>query len=437
MRGPALLVVALGVVIAGCVAPAGSKPFTGQLPKDARLDMAGTFRVAPDGEVQLALAKPCVVVRDVKSSATLMQAKCGNQTLSAISVVAHTPWGQDVTGTWADAGHVGFRVDWKSVELDPLSDDAAATMQKPWTVSGTTWTPTAADAAAMLKQIGVASETETDLVRGGAAPKLEVSKFEVEGDALHVGDPNTLVVAIANRGTGAAYRVVATLRSSVAALHGKRVSFGLIKPGAEKVRRLQVTLPDGEAAHDTMLVLAVTEGNGVAPANVNHRVTIAPSTAAPVLAVQCTSGEKKVARPDLDAGQTFKLRCTINNTGNADARRAELEVAVAGGKPSRSAPVAVAASGHFAFDVPVLVPRSLPIDAPVEIAITVRDRDSGRSARTSITGVVRKPKLCTPGQLTQAQYQAKIADLKAALSAQALTQEEYDRYDAELVNCLK
>jgi hypothetical protein len=85
----------------------------------------------------------------------------------------------------------------------------------------------------------------------------------------------------------------------------------------------------------------------------------------------------------------------------------------------------------------VLVPRSLPIDAPVEIAITVRDRDSGRSARTSITGVVRKPRLCTPGQLTQAQYQAKIADLKAALSAQALTQEEYDRYDAELINCLK
>ena len=437
MRGPALFVVALGVVVAACVPPPGSKPFAGDAPKDVRLDMAGTFRVAPGGDVELALAKPCMVVRDVKSSATLMQAKCGSQTLSSISVAAHTSWGQDVPGTWVDAGRVAFHVDWKSVEVDPLADDSVATLQRPWTVSGTTWKPTPADAAAMLKQIGAASETETDLVRGGTAPKLEVSKFEVEGDALHVGDPNTLVVTIANRGTGAAYRVVATLRSSVAALHGKRLSFGLIKPGAEKVRRLQVTLPESEAAHDTMLVLAVTEGNGVAPGNVNHRVTIAPSTAAPVLAVQCTSGDKKVARPDLDAGQTFKLRCTITNTGNADAKRVELEVAVASGKPSRSAPVAVAASGHFAFDVPVLVPRSLPIDAPVEIAIAARDRDSGRSARTSITGVVRKPKLCTPGQLTQAQYQAKIADLRAALSAQALTQDEYDRYDAELINCLK
>lgn len=437
MRGPALLVLALGAVIAACVPPAPKQPFTGTAPRDVRLDMTGTFRVAPGGDVELALAKPCIVERDVKSSATLMQAKCGSQTLSAIEVVAHTPWGQDVPGTWIDAGHVAFHIDWKAVELDPLAEDAAAMVQRPWTVSGTTWTPTAAEAAAVLQQIGRATETETDLARGGAPPKLEVSKFEVEGDALHVGDANTLVVTIANRGAGPAYRVVAMLRSSVAALHGKRLSFGLIKPGAEKVRRLTVTLPDAEAAKDTMLVLAITEGNGAAPANVNHRVAIAPSTASPVLAVQCTGVDKKPVRPDLDAGQTFKLRCTINNTGNADARRVELEVAVAGGKPSRSAPVAVTASGHFAFDVPVLVPRSLPIDAPVEIAITVRDRDSGRSARTSFTGVVRKPKLCTPGQLTQAQYQAKIADLRAALSAQALTQEEFDRYDAELINCLK
>jgi hypothetical protein len=437
MRGSVPVIAALGVVVAACVPPVGSRPFVGELPKDARLDMTGTFSVAPDGEIRLALAKPCIVMRDVKTSAALVEAKCGPTTLSAISVVARAPWGQDVPGTWSDASHVAFRLDWKSVELDPLADDAQATVERPWLVSGTTWTPAPAEAAAILKQVGLASETETDLVRGGAAPKLEVSKFTVEGDALHVGDPNTLVVAIANRGTGPAYRVVATLRSSISALHGRRLSFGMIKPGAEKVRKVQVTVPGTETAHDTMLVLAIAEGNGAAPGNVNHRVAIAPSTAAPVLAVQCTSGDRKLARPDLDAGQTLKLRCTIENTGNADAKRVELELAVAGGKPSRSAPQAVAAAGKFAFDVPVLVPRSLPINAPVEIAITVRDRDSGRSARTTITGVVRKPKLCTPGALTQAQYQAKIADLRAALAASALTQQEYDSYDAELINCLK
>jgi hypothetical protein len=69
--------------------------------------------------------------------------------------------------------------------------------------------------------------------------------------------------------------------------------------------------------------------------------------------------------------------------------------------------------------------------------ITARDRDSSRTARTTIVGVVRKPRLCTPGQLTTAQYQAKIADLRAALSAKVLTQDEFDRYDAELVACLR
>ena len=89
------------------------------------------------------------------------------------------------------------------------------------------------------------------------------------------------------------------------------------------------------------------------------------------------------------------------------------------------------------FNVPIIVPRTLPIDAPVEIVITARDRDSSRNARTTIVGVVRKSRLCTPGQLTTAQYQAKIADLRAALSAKVLTQEEFDRYDAELVTCLR
>ena len=75
--------------------------------------------------------------------------------------------------------------------------------------------------------------------------------------------------------------------------------------------------------------------------------------------------------------------------------------------------------------------------APVEIAITARDRASSRSARTTVTGVVRKPRLCEPGQLTRAQYQAKIAELRAAVTAGDITQAQFDRYDAELVACLK
>jgi cyclophilin family peptidyl-prolyl cis-trans isomerase len=289
----------------------------------------------------------------------------------------------------------------------------------------------------MLKQIGDATETETGVVRGGPAPKLEVTTFEIDGDALHAGDASTLVVRIANHGSGTAYRVVATTRSSIDALHGQHLSFGSIKPGADKVRKLKVSVPATETARDTMLVLALSEGNGAAPANVSRRLPIAPSSAAPVLAVHCTIGGRDVARPDLDAGQRLTLRCIVNNTGDADAKAVELEVSVASRAPARSPPQAIAASGHLGFDVPIIVPRELPIDAPVEIAITVRDRQSSRTARTTVVGVVRKPKLCVPGQLTRAQYQAKVAELRAAVTAKYLTQDELDRYDAELVTCLK
>ena len=47
------------------------------------------------------------------------------------------------------------------------------------------------------------------------------------------------------------------------------------------------------------------------------------------------------------------------------------------------------------------------------------------------------PKVCPHGRLTREKYRAKRAELKAALDAGELTQEEFDSYDAELVGCLE
>ena len=41
------------------------------------------------------------------------------------------------------------------------------------------------------------------------------------------------------------------------------------------------------------------------------------------------------------------------------------------------------------------------------------------------------------GQLTRAQYRTKLNELRAAVAAGDLTQAQLDRYDAELVTCLK
>lgn len=398
--------------------------------------MTGTFTLSASGELKLTLAKPCTLEYVNPGFASPIVVNCRRVELDQIPVIAHTPWNQDIRGIWNDASTIVFRPDWKVEGVDPTADEALAFGARPWVVSGTQWAPTPEDAKRMVQLIGDATGTETEVVRGGPPPGLEVT-VDVEGDSLRAGGSTTLNVRIANRGPGTAYRVVATTRAGINALRGGRLAFGVIKPGKDKVRSLKVVVPESETERDTMLVLTVSEANSAAPSNVSRRIAIAPSTAAPELAVQCTVEGSKAARPDLDAGQRLMLHCAVDNKGTADARQVELEASVANGPPGRSPPQLLAKAGHMTFTVPIVVPRSLPIDAPVEVAIIARDRATSRSARTTIVGVVRKPKLCEPGRFTQAQYRAKLKELRAAVAAGDITQAQLDRYDAELVTCLQ
>ena len=427
-----LFLIGCVAVVAACAPPPTARPFTGALPTDAQVDLTGSFTLTGDGTLRLALASPCVV-----ATRKTAQVHCSPEVLRDIHVVARTPWNQDVLGAWNGPAYIEFRPDWKVAGLDPLADDAAKVAARPWDVSGTQWTPTPAQASAILKLVGNAVGVETEVVRGGPPPSLDVTELEIEGGTLRTGESNSLVVRIANRGPGVAYRVVVTTRCSVDALHGRRLSFGGIKPGSDKSQRLQVTVPTSETAPDAMLVLTVSEASGGEPRQVSRRIPLGPSTAAPVLAVQCKIGDRQGAKLDLDAGQRLVVRCNVDNTGNAAAKQVDLDVSVAGAAPVRSAQQAIGVAGHAAFEVPVLVPRGLPIDAPVEIAITARDRSSQRLARATLVGVVRKPKLCVPGELTREQYQAKVKELRAAVAAGDITQAQFDRYDAELVTCLK
>jgi hypothetical protein len=139
--------------------------------------------------------------------------------------------------------------------------------------------------------------------------------------------------------------------------------------------------------------------------------------------------------PELNAGERVVLRCTVGNAGTA-AATVSLEVAIAGVSAHRSLSQGVAVRGLAVFDVPLVVPRDLAIDSDVELTITARDAVFLRTAQANIMGVVRRPRLCVPGQLTLQQYHAKIGELRAAVAADDLTSAQLDRYDAELVACL-
>jgi hypothetical protein len=84
-----------------------------------------------------------------------------------------------------------------------------------------------------------------------------------------------------------------------------------------------------------------------------------------------------------------------------------------------------------------VLPSDLAIDSTVEIAVTARDVISTDIARTTILGVIRKPNPCISGRLSREQYREKIAQLRAAVAEGSMTSEQFDRYDAALVACLR
>jgi hypothetical protein len=126
----------------------------------------------------------------------------------------------------------------------------------------------------------------------------------------------------------------------------------------------------------------------------------------------------------------------VDNTG-AGVANVNIETSISGDAPTKSPAQRIAAAGRASFDIPIAIPRELVIDSKVEIAITACDYQLARSAHTMVVGVIRKPKLCAFGELTRAQYRAKLAELRAAVAAGSLTRSQFDRHDAELVTCLK
>lgn len=428
-----VLLVSSFVLAAACLPPQGGQRFTGEVPPNTVVDLAGRFTLSSEGHLVLSLVTPCTIL--ASTAAGTAKVPCGRSRMEQIAVVARTPWDVEVRGAWLTPRQLVFRIDWAATGVDLFAEDVSAMIVRPWQISGATWSPTSDEGKMMLDRIRAATGVETDLVQGGPPPKLAAT-VDVEGGSLRTGGESTLVVRIVNLGSGTAYRVAASLLSSIDGLDGQRMMFGMIRPGAEKVRKHRVTIPATEKAPDTMLVLAVSEGNGAAPPNTNRRIALTHFVAAPVLALQCAIEGQTAARPDLHVGLRSVVGCTVSNSGEA-AEGVELEIAIAGGTPTRSSHKPIAAGERATFEQEITIPRGLPIDATVEIAIVARDRQSSRSVRQTIVGVIRKPRLCVPGQLTRAQYDAKMAELRASRAAGDLTQTQLDRYDAELIACLR
>jgi hypothetical protein len=375
---------------------------------------------------------------DIANPCTRME--YGREVYCHNQAVLRTPWHQEVrSGSWQNAA--SFRVDWKNSGVDPLAEGAAELVASPWILESPglgqrVVKPSPEEAARILELISDETDTQLDLVPAAVAPSLQVESFNLTREGLGPGRSARIVVQIANRGQGIAYRVIATTRSSIASLDRQQLSFGRIRPGQTKVRSLRVKIPASETAPDTMLVLALREGNGFVPNDVSRRFPIAPDRIASALHMQCAITGHAGPRPELNAGERLLLRCLVDNAEKVPAR-IELTTVRKGAAPVRSSEREVQGGGQIAFDVPLVLATDLAIDSTVEIAVTARDTVSSDTVQTTLVGVVRKPNACVSGRLTRDQYQAKIAELRAAVADGALTTEQLDRYDAELISCLQ
>jgi len=292
----------------------------------------------------------------------------------------------------------------------------------------------------MLKLIADATDTDTSLVTGGDAPQLEVAAFDVQG-AISAGHTFDLVLRLRNRGVGSAFRVVATTRSSVSALHGQRFEFGVLKPGEEKIRKRKIDFPSTETGTDAMVVLVVDEANGYAPPNASRRWSFVVAQAEVATQAKgefntnCMIREYPTAHPTIGVGENVVVRCVVRNSGTT-AATALVSVAVA--KVQTAAPATrIDPGGRVTLEIPFSLPRDLVVGADIQFVVATSDTAGNRVGQTTIAATVAKPKLCVVGGLTRKQYYSKIAALKDARGAGSITQAEFDHYDSELVSCLK
>ena len=446
----AILLVASSFITTACVlGRLQPRPFDGTLPSDTQVDLSGTFTFTEEGELLLELAASCTVERPSVPGVRMFPSErlvpCDGAHLAQVRVMATTPWHREVPGMWVDARHLVFRIDWSNSGLNPLEDSSAVAATRPWLISGTSWVPNATDVRRILQLIAEATGDTNDVVEGGAPPRLEVTRFEIDQGALLAGGTSVLTVEITNHGPGTAYRVVATTRSGIPHLHGQRLNFGMIRPGTTKVRHHLVALPSTESPPDTMLLLVLGEGNGFPPPNLSRRIpiravepilepTLEPILE-PTLEVSCSIDDHHGTRLELDAGEDVILSCIVDNSG-IHASNVALKTSLTDGSPMTWPAQAIPAGCQARYEILLAIPRGLGVGSMVTLEITARDLRSKSAARTVMTGVIRNRKLCIPGRLSGTQYDVKAAKLRAMRDAGGLTQAEFDRYDAELVSCL-
>ena len=364
-------------------------------------------------------------------------------------VSVHSPWGQVFSVKFNAAGVAEVPIDWTTTGIDPLGPAAAEQLATGWVLNGDKLgvvplkiAPT--DAERMRSAIGAATDTQYEV--GAINEKATLSAELTEG-TLVVGQQGLLTLAVTNGGPQPAYRVIAKLQSGVAALHGHQISFGRIDPGQTKIRQQVVVIPSSLDDLSALVIAQIAYFNGERfeiqeRFNIRSEPRESDHSSGAVadgrrvessrrLAVDC-----KLATTEVAPGEQVRIDCELRNLGSEPLVQVALKVAVDGVDSESQAPRNLPGAGSVKLELVGLV--ALDAKPGSRLPVTVR---------TILQGLphVEQPLLVTvasvlagcKARLTRSEYQVKRKRLQTALASGALTQQEFDKYDAGLVSCLQ
>jgi hypothetical protein len=347
------------------------------------------------------------------------------------------PWQRDYEATSDATGTVEIPVDWASTGIDPMGDDAAQQLSIGWEVSFTgtgAWTPLSLKPEAierMRAAIGAATDTQYEV---GAANEKAALSMELGAEpAFVLGQSGTLSLKISNSGPQPAYRVIAKLRSSVEVFHGKQISFGRIDPGKSKVKTREIAIPPQLEDRSAVVAAEITYFNGDR-LEVKKRFEIASSK--PVEPPRGLALECKLVKAEVASGGRVPVECELRNASNEAVRGLTATVAVGDAVSKNLVPQSLAGAGPMKLELAGTVPATEKQGAMVPVVIRISAQKLPAVEKTLYVRVAQSATRCQK-RLTRDEYKKKRKILQDALRAGNLTQQEFDKYDAENVSCLE
>lgn len=343
-----------------------------------------------------------------------------------------------------------FPIDWQAVAVDPRAEDVARKLQTMrWTISSESataplmWQPDESDVQFMLAAIARAKGIDTD---AGARQderetRLVIQAFGPEDGRLFAGAVNRLNLAVLNEGPGVASGVVATLRSSHPLLHGLELSLGRIEPGKVKQGTIKVALTPAQVDTSAMVVVVVQSSREKEAATRDQRFSISksrPKPNSPQLSLSCKLGGRADGMPSsVQPGQDIAIVCEVKNDGRVSASRVSLKVEALGKSAERTLEGTIAARQKTSRQVAFRIPTAARPGNTLKVTVSANAQDMKKPISTTLEVDVVESIACPRGYITREEYQRKIVELRKLLEDGVLTQKELDRYEADLVRCLR